>query len=33
LNFTGKNAAVFARMFCTTDRFVFSQRIGASSHA
>jgi GntR family transcriptional regulator len=33
LNFTGKNAAVFARMFCTTDRFVFSQRIEASSHA
>jgi GntR family transcriptional regulator len=33
LNFTGKTAAVFARMFCTTDRFVFSQRIGTSSHA
>jgi GntR family transcriptional regulator len=33
LHFTGHPAAVFARMFCRTERFAFSQRIGASSHA
>lgn len=33
LHFSLAPAAVFARMYCRTDRFVFSQRIGGHSHA
>ncbi len=33
LCFSLVGAAVFARMYCRTDRFVFSQRIGGHSHA
>jgi GntR family transcriptional regulator len=33
LHFPRAAAAIFARMFCRTDRFVFSQRIGAQHHA
>jgi GntR family transcriptional regulator len=33
LHFTLAPQAVFARMYCRTDRFVFSQRIGAQHHA
>jgi GntR family transcriptional regulator len=33
LHFSGANAAVFARMFCRTDRLVFSQRLGGNNHA
>jgi GntR family transcriptional regulator len=32
LHFLQAPAAVFARMFCRTDRFVFTQRMGASHH-
>jgi GntR family transcriptional regulator len=33
LYFGSSEAAVFARMYCRTDRFVFSQRIGGNHHA
>jgi GntR family transcriptional regulator len=33
LHFASALAAVFARMYCRTDRFVFSQRIGGDLHA
>lgn len=33
LHFARADAAVFARMFCRTDRLVFSQRLQGSSHA
>jgi GntR family transcriptional regulator len=33
LHFARIGAAVFARMFCRTDRFVFSQRLGGQLHA
>lgn len=33
LNFALAPQAVFARMYCRTDRFVFSQRVGAQHHA
>ena len=33
LHFARAEAAVFARMFCRTDRLVFSQRLGAATQA
>jgi GntR family transcriptional regulator len=33
LHFTLAAQAVFARMYCRTDRFVFSQRLGGQHHA
>jgi GntR family transcriptional regulator len=33
LHFASAPAAIFARMYCRTDRFVFSQRITGHSHA